>query len=348
MRKLCRDRLDAISAHAGTGLGDFRTAALANYSISPVLAASVAGMDNLTREVHGASIRESVMKLENPQVDDPVAATDEDEAKAPQGAEDTESHENAESAPAAKEDPGESTASEKDSFQSRIDELTRIRREEQRRADALEREVAKLNETIQRINKRTEAPEEPQNTGAEKTLADFKYDEGAYTKYVLDRATKNAIEAATKHLSEQQSKESAQRQALEFRKREREFAKQQKDYFDRVHDRTLPFNDTMRDALYQIDNGPEVAFYLANNLDLADSISMMSPSAALVEIGMIRANLIAARKKTSERVASKAPPPVPKIEGSADASLPKDIFDPNLSDKEFNRLRRKQQAARRA
>jgi len=102
----------------------------------------------------------------------------------------------------------------------------------------------------------------------------------------------------------------------------------------------------MTEAIMESDEGPAIAYHLAKNPELAEKISTMSRTAAALEIGSIRAELIAERKKGATRVASKVPPPVPKIEGSADAALPKRIDDPNLSDAEFNRMRRKQIAAR--
>lgn len=282
------------------------------------------------------------MQLENPQVDEPAPAAD-DVTDAPEGEEAAP----ADPAPAAV--PSDSTVGK--TVQGRIDEITRKRREAERRAEASERDRDYWRDQAQRNNQEPSRPADASATPQLKTLADFEFDEGKYQAYLFGeaetRAEKRAVEAARKLLAEQQSKESTQKRTTSFKQREREFSKENPDYFDRAYDKTLPFTEAMVEAATDSEEGPAILFYLSNNPDIADQISQMSPYAAAREIGMIQANLVAERKKPPERVASKAPPPVPKIEGSADAALPKSLDDPTLSDAEYNNRRRKQIAARR-
>lgn len=286
------------------------------------------------------------MKLENPQVDEPVPAADEIDNEAPEGAD----PKTADPAPAAT--PSDSTVGK--TVQGRIDEITRKRREAERRADARERENESLRRELDQMRQgsrpRDSAPEQATQAPL-KTLADFEFDEAKFSAYLFEqaetRAEKRAVEAAKKLLTENESKQAQQKRISTFKQREREFSKQNPDYFDVAYDQSLPFNDVIVEVASESEEGPAILFYLANNTDIADNISQLSPYAAAREIGRIEAMLVAERKKPPERVASKAPPPVPKIEGSADAALPKSLDDPNLSDAEYNKLRRKQIAARR-
>jgi hypothetical protein len=193
-----------------------------------------------------------------------------------------------------------------DPVQKRIDELTRLRREAERdrefwREQAMKKEPEKPEEVI----------EEPV-----KTLADFDYDEGAYQQHLFAKARAEAVNEAKRVLKEEQNHEITNRKLSTFRSKEAEFSKGVDDYVEAVTDPNLSISQTMADVATEMDNGPEVLYYLAKNPSLADEISRLSPLSAARELGRIEAKIL--NKPSAEKV-SKAPAPPPKI-AAAEAS----------------------------
>ncbi len=92
------------------------------------------------------------------------------------------------------------------------------------------------------------------------------------------------------------------------------------------------------------DIGPEMTYHLAKNTELASEIAILSPRETVRRMTLLEAELKSEKAKTSTSV-SKAPPPTPTIP-SGDAALAKKIDDADLSDAEFEKMRRKQIANR--
>jgi hypothetical protein len=227
----------------------------------------------------------------------------------------------AESAP-AKETKDDSDAVEK--VRSRIDELTRYRREAERDRDYW-RELALRNQ-----QPREPEPQKPVQS-APKTLADFEYDEGKYQAYLFEQAEQRAVTAAEKRLKEQQEAERAERRKQSFAQREKDFAKDKADYHEKTRDPRVPITQAMADVIAESDDGPALAYYLASNLAQADQIAQLSPLAAARELGRIEARLASEREraKEAEKRVSQAPPPPAKVEGSGDSP---NRIDPDTPD----------------
>jgi hypothetical protein len=161
-------------------------------------------------------------------------------------------------------------------------------------------------------------PEKPEEVVEEpvKTLADFDYDEGAYQQHLFAKARAEAVNEAKRVLKEEQNHEITNRKLSTFRSKEAEFSKGVDDYVEAVTDPNLSISQTMADVATEMDNGPEVLYYLAKNPSLADEISRLSPLSAARELGRIEAKIL--NKPSAEKV-SKAPAPPPKI-SAAEAS----------------------------
>jgi hypothetical protein len=216
----------------------------------------------------------------------------------------------AESAPAA--DAGK----EKDSFSQRIDELTRIRREEERARQNAERERDHWREMAMR----TQQPSPKSEDDKVKTLADFEYDDAKYQTYLFEQAEKRAVSAAEKRLKEEQAKAKAEERKRGFLNKASEFEKSNKDFWEKA--RALPqFSDELLEDIADLDDSPSVVYYLANNLPLADQIARLPPRAAARELGRIEAKLTAEKEKIAAAKVSKTPDPPPKVEGHGDPHI---------------------------
>lgn len=193
-----------------------------------------------------------------------------------------------------------STEKESDSFQERINEVTKKYREEERARIAIEQEREQLRQENEQLrSQQTNLPT------PDKTLQDFDYDEAKYSAYLMgfvqEHATRQASEAA-------QATESRERVA-DFRSRESQFSETVEDYYTVAHQ--APISDQVAEALIASDKGPELAYYLGNNPEIAIKVSQLPPMQMAIELGRLQATALAAPEKET----TKAPPPPPKLEG---------------------------------
>lgn len=191
-------------------------------------------------------------------------------------------------------------------------------------------------------------PEPPATT--RKTLADFSYDEGKYTEYVLSEAERRAEAVAERKLTENRRRTSFEDQRAEFEDRARTFATAQKiEDFDIVfahpRDGGPMVTAEMAETLMAADNGPEVLYHLAKNRDVARQIARLSPLQQARELGRLEAKLA---NKPKAPTVSAAPPPAPKVEGSASSTpiAPDSPDSDKLSAEEWAKRRNKQLARR--
>lgn len=262
----------------------------------------------------------------------------------PDGAE-LETGNEAAPSPAAKTDTSDSTEPEVKGVQRRIDELTRARREAERREVDAAKERDHWRDLAIKSQPQPKVPEiqKPQ------TLADFAFDEGKYHSYLLGEASKAATEAAKKELQTEQQQRAKQEQAASYVKRAKDFAKDHSDYKEVAE--SAPISDQVAEVIVGLESGPEVAYYLGKNPDMAAEISRLPQTRAAYELGMIAAKLQIERERATSAKAliSSAPPPAAKIDaGGAPATAVRvDSADSDtLSDAEWTRRRNAQEQAR--
>jgi hypothetical protein len=260
----------------------------------------------------------------------------------------------AESAPATADTPQETAPvtkpeaeKEPEWFVKRIGEMTAKWRADERRAQAAEQELQYLRSQLQ-----TQTPKVDE---APKTLKDFDYDEGKYHAYVLDQAEKRAEQAARKVQSEQAQQAQAARSIRKFQEREVAFEKEAPDYRDVAY--TAPISNEVADIIRDLDSGPELAYYLGKNRDIALHLSDLPPRVAAVELGRIDAKLTAEKQAKAAaleaaraaKAVTKAPDPARTIEGSGEpGNVSADEPDSDkLSDAEWLRRRERQVQKRR-
>lgn len=234
------------------------------------------------------------------------------------------------------------TNAEPEWFTKRFGEITAKYRETERRAIAAEQRLSQIEQ--ERLQRERQAPPEKL-----KTLDDFGFDAEKYQAYLFEQTDKRTKEAARLALAEEKSAENAAKRARKFKEREVAFEKETPDYREIAH--YAPISDDVAEILQDLDSGPELAYYLGKNRDVALSINDLPPHIAAVELGRIDAKLTSERaakaaaleKAKQDKAVSKAPPPTPKLEGS-NAQVEKDPSE--MTDKQFAEWRRKQIAAR--
>ena len=193
-------------------------------------------------------------------------------------------------------------------YKRRIDELTKDKHEARRHAERLER-------MLEQVASQQRAPEpvapsiQPPNP---EDFAGGQYDP-RYIQAQLEYTRVSAIEEAKRAVAaEYEQRAQAQKQAEAAARLENAEAATRAKFADYdaviegiTSDARLAQNPTIRQALLGTDNGPEIAYVLGKNLDVAYEIAQMSP----VQAGMRLAELI----NRAPRSTRNAPAPVKPI-----------------------------------
>lgn len=191
--------------------------------------------------------------------------------------------------------------------QERLNEVTRHRREAERRADALERELADLRQR--------QPAHQPQSNNDVPSLEAFNYDMAAWSQAMTEHVTQRTLSQAEQRLQQAEQQRTQQQVAEQFDSRSREYAIANPGFEDRVADlaRTVQFHPAVIEVIGTSDHGPAVADYLATHLDEADRIARMQPHLAALQLGRIEAKVSAPKPKP----VSNAPAPAPVLGGGS-------------------------------
>lgn len=210
-------------------------------------------------------------------------------------------------------------------------------------------EITRLQRELEERTK----PREQAAAPAEKlkTLADFEFDEPAYNQYLTQHLAKQTSEHATKAAREvleaERREQAAQVRRSAFEDRQKAFAKDNPGYFEAVANPRFTQSDALIEEIMESEEGPAIAMYLANNLDIASKLNRLDARGVAREVARLESKVVAERAKAKEarnQLPAEAPPPAPKLDGST-AQVEKDPSQ--MSKEEFRKWRRRQIAARR-
>jgi hypothetical protein len=113
--------------------------------------------------------------------------------------------------------------------------------------------------------------------------------------------------------------------------------------------KTVPNSPTVRQIITTSENGPELLYELAKNPVEATRIAKLSPIDAAREMGKLEsrlASLSSPEKETPTKKLTNAPKPLEPV-GTGKGSTKKSIYDPDISQAEFERLERDRMKKRR-
>lgn len=239
----------------------------------------------------------------------------------------------------------------KQTAQERINELTRLRREAERRAEAVEAELAELRQ-------RAAPPEEPKAAAPKKPEAksaepeppspdDFDYGE-LDPRYIRALAGFEARQEFQKLRQEDEQKQ-AQKAAEEeqaaarekFEKQIEEGSKKHDDFYEKVivgaEKGEWPLSEHLGVLLVYSEVGDDIAYHLASHPEEAAQVFRQTPLEQARYFGRMEAKFTAGQSaatgegagKTTEPRTPKAPPPVTPARGSDGK------FSPSASTKDF-------------
>jgi hypothetical protein len=239
--------------------------------------------------------------------------------------------------------PAESDGEKKNAWskvQERINELTKEKHEARRLAERYEKMLDQLATQQQKAPEPVAPGIQPPNPN---DFAGGQYDPrymDAMLQYTRESAVIEARQAAV-YEYEQRAKIERETQAHARLEAAEAATKAKFADYDSViagitSDPTLAQNPVIRQALLGLDNGPEIAYTLGKNLDVAYEISQMNP----IQAGMRLAEII----NRAPRKTSNAPTPIRPI-GTTGANPAKTLYE--MSPAEFIAARNAEERAKR-
>lgn len=186
-------------------------------------------------------------------------------------------------------------------------------------------------------------PKEPEKPVNAPKLSDFEFDEAKYQAALVEYTKSEARREALEVIKAEKQRGEEQERMRSFKQRETDFITKTPDYAAKVYDPANTFfTEDVARLIAESEDGPAVAYHLANNPEKAWQIANLPPTAAAREIGRIEAGL--AKKPEAPKPLTQAPPPPPTIE-AVEPAVEKDPL--KMSDAEFAKWRKRQIAQRR-
>lgn len=260
------------------------------------------------------------------------------------------------------DDPEEDEApkpKKKQTFQERINELTAQFREEQRARQELERKLAEKEKA-----KDPEPVKTPQvaasddgrpNSDAKNEDGTPKYPLGEFDpQYVVDLADwrfdqkTKAFEEAQLKKQEEAAKEAAQKELHNQWQEKLAKAKEVHEDFDEQGAKLEPifasldptFGEYIAATIMSMNTGPEIVYYLSQNLEEAKEIMSSGPTQATIALGRLEGIFSAQEKATKKKVSEAPEPPAVINKGRAPTrEIPDDTDDLEAFEKKFFRKR---------
>ncbi len=242
-----------------------------------------------------------------------------------------------------KEEPVEK---KKQTLQERIDEITAKRREAERVADEKAKENAALLERIKQLEARSTEATTPKETPAADGPPDpsAKLEDGE-DKYPLGEFDPNFIKDLTRYefqrlMADKQTEEQQAAAQSEEEKARLELVNNWNQKLVEARDTKYPdfeekaaniqiefadldpaYGDYLASTIMSLENGDDVLYYLADNLDEAKAIAKSGGVAATVALGRLSARLEAPKATTKPTVKqTRAPEPPPIVNKGASTS----------------------------
>ena len=225
-------------------------------------------------------------------------------------------------------------------YKRRIDELTKDKHEARRHAERLEKMLEQISNQQQRAPEPVAPNIQPPDPN---DFAGGQYDP-RYIQAQLEYTRVSAIEEAKRAVAaeyeqraqyERQTQAQAKLEASEAATRAK-FADYDAVIKGITSDPRLAQNPPIRQALLGLDNGPEIAYTLGKNLDVAYEIANMNP----IQAGMRLAEII----NRAPRKTSNAPTPIKPL-GTTGANPAKTLYE--MSPQEFIAARNAEERAKR-
>lgn len=277
---------------------------------------------------------------------EPVETTEESETSETQDVKEDESEEEV-----AKEgDEDEDDAAEegekskkRNGFKRRVDKLNKRIAEREREVEYW-RNIALKAKSQEPQQEKPQAPKQI-DTSKKPNPDDFETHE-EFIEALTDWVEQKLKEHQSR--MEAESIQSERRQMLEAHKaRVKEFAAKHEDFDEVMEDvADVPVGPALYEIVVASEVGPQVLYELAKNRSELERINSMPAHLVGLEVGKLIATISSSETKPKKKQTTKAPKPLSTVGGKSTGSVAKSIYDPNISFKEYERLRAEQERRR--
>lgn len=216
---------------------------------------------------------------------------------------------------------------------------------------AKDREIELLKQLAEKGKPKEEKVEPEKVTKSADSKPDpDKFDTYAdYTVALTEWALEQKEAKKTQEATEKAQKEKAQEIGKKFNERLNSFKEKTEDFDDVVEAGIKAghkLDDSAQHAIIESELSAQLMYELAKNLPELERISKLSPLQQIKELGKIEARLSAPPEKEVKKQ-STAPAPIKPVQAKG-ATVTKSLSDPNLTQREYEAIRRKQQQAKMA
>lgn len=245
------------------------------------------------------------------------------------------------------EDPEESQAKDgqkpkkKKGFKKRIDKLNRRLSDKEREVDYWRQEAQKAKAPAEATKVAPKASE----SSAKPKVDDFDSHD-AYVEALTDWKIEQREKAADIKKREADVVKDYQSKVGAHREKVKSFVEDHDDFNDLIESvEDIPMPMAVQEAILDSENGPELMYELAKNKKEYARICALPALAAAREIGKFETKFVKSSEGKPVIKQSKAPAPISPV-GAKGSAVKKSISDPNLSQREYERLRDEQEAKR--
>lgn len=289
----------------------------------------------------------------------PVEETEQNESES-SGDSETESEEASESETETEGDESEATEDQtetdkpapkkKGGFQRRIDKLNARHAQT---AQELEywKQMA-LKSAGGEPKKEPEASKPVESATAGKPKAEDFETHAEFVEALSDWKVEQKLSEREQKAQKSRLETESQKQMREHQERVSAFAEKHEDFSDAMENlASVPRSAALEQIIVSSENGPELLYELAKDPKEAARIAKLPPVSLAREIGKLEARLASSAsegKKPEPKKITKAPKPLEPVNAGGKGAVKKSIDDPNLSQAEYERMRREQIKRRQA
>lgn len=172
-------------------------------------------------------------------------------------------------------------------------------------------------------NQQATSQSQQQEVSSKPSLAQFNNDYEAYT----DALTEYKLQQRDIQQLQQKRQDEQTKLASNYAKLEADFVKINPDYFDALEDiASVPVHNDIRQAIWESDIGPALAYHLAQNPDEIENLNSLSSHKRLLELGKIEDRLMPKKANATKAPTKATPAPVTPVNGKA-PNLGKSIYE---------------------
>lgn len=266
---------------------------------------------------------------------------------------DSENESEAEAKAGDANDSEQDKPKKKGGFQRRIDKLNAAKADAQREADYWKGVALKAQKGGVDDSSKNDKVETPKAASDGKPNPDSFDTHAEYVEALTDWKTEQKLKEREEKAHQAKLQTEQERLIKAHSDRVTAFAADKEDWdevLESVED--VRMSPTVQELLISSENGPELMYELAKNRAELERICKLAPLAAARELGKIETRIGAKaspeeKKTEATKKLTKAPKPIEPV-GGTKGTVAKSIYDPNLSQAEYERIRREQEKQARA